>query len=81
MYLTDEELEKYYNELAEYHRKYLKEYGVNFFKLKFKSSGRYVFNSLALIYLYVNLQKPVSKEELTDFILQYTDSNKGSADS
>ena len=69
MYIKDSDLVKYYNELGEYHENFLKEHGVKMPKLK--KNGEYTKNALVLIYLYVFFKKPVSKEELTDFLLEY----------
>ena len=69
MYLEDEELKKYYDEISSYHKQYLDEYGV---KLPhWKVGDKYSRRGLALIYLYINRENPVSKKDLTDFILQY----------
>lgn len=69
MYLEENELKKIYDELAHNHELYLEEYGVHL--PGFKRSDKYVRSSLALIYLYINFQQPVTKKDLTDFVLQY----------
>lgn len=71
MYIEETNLIKYYTELSRYHDKYLKEYGVKFPRLK--NNENYTKDALVLIYLYVNFQKPVSKDELTDFLSLYGD--------
>ncbi|MDO5824269.1 hypothetical protein [Methanobrevibacter sp.] len=76
MYLEENELKKYYDELANNHELYLKEYGVKI--PGFKRGEKYIRSSLALIYLYINFKQPVKKEDLTDFVLQYpTDGTSG----
>lgn len=69
MYINDSELKKYYDELSEYHEKYLKKYGVKLPRLK--SRGKYTKDALVLIYLYKNFEKPITKEDLTNFLGNY----------
>ncbi|CDF28697.1 putative uncharacterized protein [Methanobrevibacter smithii CAG:186] len=69
MYVQDSKIEEYYSELKEYHEKYLKQYGVKLPRLK--NNGKFAKGALTLIYLYINFKKPVTKEELTDFVGQY----------
>lgn len=69
MQVSDSKLMECYSELKEYYEKYLKEYGVKFPNLKIGDT--YTKDALVLIYLYLNFQKPVSKEDLTNFLGQY----------
>jgi len=62
-------LHELYRELSEYHEKYLKKYGVKFFRLK--KGDKYTKDALVLIYLYDHFKKPVSKEDLTNFLSEY----------
>ncbi|MBQ9024181.1 MAG: DUF3793 family protein [Bacilli bacterium] len=59
-------LEKY-NEIKESWEKYLKNKGVKLSSLK-KKNGSYTLNALVLIYLYANIKKNISKEEITVFL-------------
>ena len=69
MYVSDSKLMECYLELKEKHAKYLEKYGVKFPRLK--SGDNYTKDALVLIYLYLNFQKPVSKEDLTNFLGHY----------
>ena len=71
MYVCDSKLVDYYLELKEYNEKYLKKYGVKLPRLK--KGDTYVKDALVLIYLYINFQKPVSKDEITYFLAEYGD--------
>ena len=67
--LDDEQIMILYKKLEESWEKNLKKFGVSFPKLKI--GQEYTKDALVLIYLYKNIQKSVSKEELTSFIKQY----------
>lgn len=69
--LTDIEIEEKYKEIGAYHKKYLKNKGIKLPHLKW--GGKYTEKALALICLSENYPntKPVSKEELTEFIHAY----------
>ena len=61
-----------YDNIVQYHKKYLKKYGVQLPKLK-NSKGDYTKDALTLIYLsksYPNTKK-TTKQELTQFIRKY----------
>lgn len=64
---TEKYIEQKYNEINEAWEKYLKDVKVKPIKLK-KSNGSYTIDALVLIYLYDNIKKPISKEELTAFL-------------
>lgn len=69
MKLSNEQLKTIYEELKEYHEKYLKKYGVTLPNLT--RNNQYSKYALVLIYLYKNYQKKVTKDELTNFIAEY----------
>ena len=69
MYVKEKDLLKYYDELKDYYENYLKQFGVKFPKLKL--GGKFTKDALVLIYLYINFRKPVSKEDLTNFLSMY----------
>ena len=69
MYIEEAELKMYYAQLSEYYETYLKKHGVRFAKLK--NNKGYTKDALVLIYLFINFKKPVTKEELTEFLGQY----------
>ena len=56
-----------YNEIKEKWEVHLKDKGVKLSSLK-KNNGSYTLNALVLIYLYVNIKKSISKEEITIFL-------------
>ena len=64
---TEKFIQKKYDEIKMAWEKNLKERGVKLSSLKNKK-GSYTINALVLVYLYVNLEKTVSKEELTAFL-------------
>lgn len=64
--INDFYLKKYYDEIKNNWKKYLKEYSVKMPNLS--SGGKYTINSLVLIYLYTKMGKKVSKQELTEFL-------------
>lgn len=69
--MTDYEIEKLYNLIKGYHKKYLMPYGVSLPSLR--RDGKFTKDALVLTYLaqgYPNTSK-VTKDELTDFIRQY----------
>lgn len=69
---TDEEIQRTYDLVADYHAKHLEELGVKLPGLR-KSNGDYVLSALTLVYLargYPDV-KTVSKSELTQFMRQY----------
>ncbi|MFV0250398.1 MAG: hypothetical protein ACK5HP_05155 [Bacilli bacterium] len=61
-----EEIELKYNELKKNHDIYLKKFGVQIPSLK--RANKYTLNALVLIYLYNNLSKVVTKQELTEYL-------------
>ncbi len=70
--MTKKMIYKIYKQITFYHKKYLKQCGVNLPKLK-NNTGSYTKNALILIYLsqdYPNTKK-VTKQELTQFIRKY----------
>lgn len=69
MSMSEIELIECYSELKERYEKYLKKFGVSLPRLKIKDN--YTKDALVLIYLYSNFQKPVSKEDLTNFLGEY----------
>lgn len=69
MSISEIELIERYSELKERYEKYLKKFGVSLPRLKIKDN--YTKDALVLIYLYSNFQKPVSKEDLTNFLGEY----------
>jgi len=70
--LSNEKIEKIYDMLRRYYKKYLKQHGVKLPKLT-DSKGNYTKDALVLVYLAQNYPntKKVSKGELTQFIRQY----------
>ncbi|MDP2925907.1 MAG: hypothetical protein Q8N99_06050 [Nanoarchaeota archaeon] len=66
------EIEKLYSEIETKWKYHLKEFGVLIPRLK--NGNDYTKDALVLVYLYKNIGKAVSKEELTKFIKQF-DSN------
>lgn len=64
--LSNETIINSYNEIKKSWEKNLKEFGVKLPNLLVKDD--YSLNSLVLIYLYININKVVSKQELTDFL-------------
>jgi len=69
MKLSEIEILELYLKLESKHKKYLEKYGVKFPKLK--KGDFYTKDALVLIYLFKNFEKPVSKEELTNFLGNY----------
>ena len=67
--LSDSELSNFYSEIKKSWNKNLKEFGVIFPKLR--NGKNYTKDILVLIYLYKNIGKAISKEELTSFIKEY----------
>ncbi|MCM8808023.1 MAG: hypothetical protein NC926_08825 [Candidatus Omnitrophica bacterium] len=71
--MKNKEIKKIYEKIIKpYWEKYLKEKGVKLPKLKNKK-GKYTKEALVLVYLAQNYpnNKPVSKEELTDFVRKF----------
>ena len=69
---SDEEIQRTYDLIAEFHAKHLAELGVKLPQLR-KSTGDYVLSALTLVYLargYPDV-RTVSKSELTQFMRQY----------
>lgn len=69
--LTDKEIKDTYSKISEYHRKYLKKFGVILPNLN--KGKNYTKDALVLVYLaqgYPNT-KVISKSELTEFIKQF----------
>lgn len=64
--LTESEINAIYNTIYISWNKYLKKFNVKMPTLK--SGNNYTINSLVLIYLYKNLKKNISKQELTNFL-------------
>ena len=69
MRLTEEEVERAYEELEVYWEKNLKKMELYFARLK--SKDKFTKDALVLVYLYLKYKKIVSKDELTSFIQQY----------
>ena len=69
--MTDKEIQKQYELIKEYHKKYLEEHGVKLPSLK--RNGEYTKDALVLVYLSKNYPNTsvVSKDELTAFIRNY----------
>lgn len=67
--LGDYEIKTLYSEIEKEWKKNLSKFGVSFPRLK--NGGRYTKDALVLVYLYKNIGKAISKEELTSFIKQY----------
>jgi len=67
--LTKREIKKQYNLIKDYHKKYLKKYGVILPKL-YDTKKEFTKNALVLVYLSLGYPKTkiVSKTELTEFI-------------
>jgi hypothetical protein len=61
-----EQIQATYDELAAKHRLFLAKHHVQLPNLL--KSGQYTFEALTLVCLYRNLGKPVTKEELTNFV-------------
>lgn len=64
--LSEKIINKAYTEIEISWEKYLKEYDVKLPSLTVRNS--YSLNALVLIYLYINLGKVISKQELTNFL-------------
>lgn len=62
-------IQEKYDEIKDKWNENLKDKGVKLSALK-NSNGSYTLNALVLIYLYVNIKKPISKEEITVFLQQ-----------
>lgn len=62
-------IQEKYDEIKDKWNEKLKDKGVKLSALK-NSNGSYTLNALVLIYLYVNIKKPISKEEITVFLQQ-----------
>lgn len=60
-------IQEKYDEIKSKWESNLKDKGVKLSSLK-KSNGSYTLNALVLIYLYVNIRKSISKEEITAFL-------------
>ncbi len=69
MELESEEIRELYAELERHHENNLKEKGVKLPTLRY--GGNYSKGALVLVYLYEKMGKPVSKEELTEFVRKY----------
>lgn len=67
--LSGENIKILYGEIEDSWKKNLSKFGVSFPRLK-NGSG-YTKDALVLVYLYKNIGKAISKEELTSFIKQY----------
>lgn len=70
--MTDNEIEKIYNNISKYHEKYLKQLGISLPKLK-NAQKKYTKDALVLVYLaqnYPNTQE-ITKEDLTSFIKKF----------
>ncbi len=65
---TEKFILEQYNKLKESWEENLKKYGVRLSALK-KNDGSYTLNALVLIYLYTNINQPISKEEITAFLV------------
>jgi len=63
--LSKEVINQKYNEIKKSWQDFLKESDVKMPNLE--SRNKYTINALVLIYLYINLGKNISKQELTDF--------------
>ncbi|HNV97470.1 MAG TPA: hypothetical protein PKL13_04185 [bacterium] len=70
--LSNEQIEKQYDLISNYHDKYLKQFNVKLPKLK-DANGKYTNNALVLVYLSLDYPKTkiVSKTEITQFIREY----------
>ena len=70
--LTNEQIAKQYNLIEQYHKKYLKKFGVKLPKLQ-NGDGKFTMNALVLIFLSLGYPKTkvISKTELTNFIRNY----------
>ena len=64
--LSKEVINQKYNEIKKSWEIFLEKYGVKLPNLKLGDG--YTINALVLIYLYINLGKNISKQELTDFL-------------
>ncbi|MDR2545751.1 MAG: hypothetical protein LBD03_09535 [Methanobrevibacter sp.] len=71
MKISDSEIKDSYEELKEYYETYLAKFGVKLPILK--RNKVFTEDALVLVYLYKHFQKPVTKEELTDFLAHYRD--------
>ncbi len=71
-HLSNSEINKIYSMIGDYHKKFLKKYGVTLPNLT-DTKGSYTKDALVLVYLAQGYPqtKKVSKEELTEFIRQY----------
>lgn len=69
--MSEEKIVEIYSMIVEYHRKYLKKYGVKLPNLM--RNGKYTKDALTLIFLAQNYPntKVVSKTEITEFIKKY----------
>lgn len=61
--MNKKEIKRQYNELTKYYDKYLKKHGVKIPNLK--RGGDFTIGALVLVYLYENMNKKISKSELT----------------
>lgn len=64
--LSKEVINQKYDEIKESWENFLEKYDVKMPNLE--SGNKYTINALVLIYLYINLGKNISKQELTDFL-------------
>ena len=65
---TEKFILEQYNKIKSAWNENLKGYGVKLSALK-KSDGSYTLNALVLVYLYTNIKKSISKEEITAFLI------------
>jgi len=70
--ISNKEIKEQYNLIREYHKKYLKKYGVKMPSLSNKDSN-FTMNALVLVYLSLGYPKTkiISKTELTNFIRNF----------
>ncbi|PJC01744.1 MAG: hypothetical protein CO073_03020 [Candidatus Komeilibacteria bacterium CG_4_9_14_0_8_um_filter_36_9] len=70
--MSDKEIEQIYNEVKDFHSKYLTSKGVSLTKLK-NNNGTYTKDALVLVYLAKDYPKTkiVSKKEITDFVKNF----------
>src|SRR3989338_11469997 len=70
--LNKKSIESIYKTISEFHKKYLKKFGVKLPEL-YDKNGNFTKNALVLVYLAYDYPKTrkVSKEELTKFVRSY----------